>query len=237
VFKPEQPIQRMQHAAAADGIARPHALDDLERVCIVGLFVVVSLAYVYAAFSRSITDYFWMDEVLAVSAAQQPSLAAIWHAIWVGTDFSPPTFHVLLHGLVEIVGGADGRLVWRLPSILAVYGAALCAGRLLLKSGLGRSAALLGFAMVLAFGLFAFAIQVRQYALLAFGLAAALLLWSGLDDPRTNKARACGLWFVLAACLCLHFYGIVEVAAIATAELVYWMSRKRFRTTVWWYWC
>ncbi len=232
MFKPEQPVPK-SFAAAPGAIARKAAFGLSDRAIVIAVFVVVSVVYFYAAISRSVADHLWMDEVLAVSAARQPSLAAIWHAIWNGTDFSPPTYHALLHGLVKTVGGAGGRLVWRVPSIVAVYGAALCTYLLLLKSSLGRSAALLGFAIVPAFGLFAYAVQARQYALLAFGLAAALLLWRGMDDQRGRNARAFGLWFVLAACLCLHFYGIVEVAAIGTAELIYWITRKRFRIAVW----
>jgi hypothetical protein len=174
-----------------------------------------------------------MDEVLAVSAARQPSLSRVWDAIWAGTDFSPPTYHFLLHGFVQAAGAADGHLVWRLPSILAVYGAALCTCLLLLKSQLSRLAAVLAFGIVLAFGLFDYAIQARQYALLTLGLALALLLWSDIDDTHVGKVRAFCLWLVLAACLCLHFYGVIEVAAIGTAELVYWISRKRFRIAVW----
>jgi len=174
-----------------------------------------------------------MDEVLAVSAARQPSLSQVWDAIWAGTDFSPPTYHFLLHGFVQVAGAADGRLVWRVPSILAVYGAALCTYWLLVKSQLSRFAAVLGFGIVLAFGLFDYAIQARQYALLTLGLALALPLWSDIDDTRVGKVRACGLWLVLATCLSLHFYGVIEVAAIGTAELVYWISRRRVRIAVW----
>ena len=150
-----------------------------------------------------------------------------------GTDFSPPTYHFLLHGFVQAAGAADGHLVWRLPSILAVYGAALCTYLLLVKSQLSRLAAVLGFGVVLAFWLFDYAIQARQYALLTLGLALALLLWWDIDDTHVGKVRAFCLWLVLAVCLCLHFYGVIEVAAIGTAELVYWISRRRFRIAVW----
>jgi hypothetical protein len=209
------------------------AAGHIERAAIVGLFVLISIGYIYAATSRSIANHFSMDEVLAVSAARQPSLSQVWGAIWSGTDFSPPTYHFFLRGFVQAVGVADGRFVWRLPSILAVYGAALCTYFLLVKSQLSRSAAVLAFGIVLAFSLFDFAIQARQYGLLALGLALALLLWSGIEEGRASKVRACCLWLVLAACLSLHFYGIVEVAVIGTAELVYWISRRCFRISVW----
>jgi hypothetical protein len=230
------PGQETLEHLAPGGLDLPRdrlALDRLDRATVAGLFVLISVGYFYAAISRSITDHFWMDEVLAVSAARQPTLSGVWEAIWSGTDFSPPTYHFLLHGIVKAFGNADSRLVWRLPSILAVYGAAVCIYLLLIKSQLSRLMAVLGLGIVLAFSLFDYAAQVRQYGLLTFGLAIALLLWSGMEDTRNKKVSAFFLWLVLAACLSLHFYGIIEVAVIATAELIYWISRKRFRIAVW----
>lgn len=203
-----------------------------ERAIVVGLFTLLSAAYLYAAASRSIADHFWMDEVLAVVAARQPTLSGVWHAIWSGTDFSPPTFHYLLHGFVGVFG-TDSRLIWRLPSIAAVFGAGVCAYGLLVRCQVSRPAAVLGFGIVLAFGLFDYAIQVRQYALLSFCLAAALLLWSTMDEARGRPLRAFGLWFVLAASLLLHFYGVIEVAVIGIAELVYLLGRRHLRKAVW----
>jgi hypothetical protein len=216
---------------AAAELRRGASLVQSERGTIIGLFILISAAYAYAAISRSMADHFWMDEVLAVDAAGQPTLAAVRHAIWSGTDFSPPTYHYLLH----IIGGifGDTRLVWRAPSILGVYGAGLCTYMLLIRAKLDRSAAILGFAVVLGFALFDYAIQVRQYGLLAFGLAAALLLWAGMTDGRGIAFRACCLWLVLAACLVLHFYGAIEVAVVALAELIYLIDRKRFRVAIW----
>jgi hypothetical protein len=204
-----------------------------ERPAVTASLILLSGAYFYAAMSRSIADHFWMDEVLAVSAASQSSLSRVWEAIWAGTDFSPPAYHFFLHGFVRIFGADEGRWVWRLPSIFAVYGAAWCTYAFVLKSRVNRLAAVLAFGIVLSFSLFEFAIQVREYALLALGLALALLIWSGMDDASARKIRAVGLWLVLGACLCLHFYGIVVVATIGVAELIYWVSRRRFRTAVW----
>ena len=232
MLRPQEPSQ-IPLAPVIDTSPQREAHDSSEHITLIGSLAVLSIAYLFAATALSTADYFRMDEVLAVSAARQPSLWGVWQAIWTGTDFSPPTFHFLLHGLVQAVGGADGHLVWRLPSILAVYGAAVCTYWLLVKSQVSRSVAMLAFGIVLAFDLFDFAIQVRQYALLALGLAAALLLWSGMDDTRAGKIQACGLWLVLAACLCLHFYGVIAVAVIGTAELVYWISRRRLRIAVW----
>jgi 4-amino-4-deoxy-L-arabinose transferase-like glycosyltransferase len=208
------------------------ALAPSERAIVVGLFTLLSATYLYAAIAQAIADHFWLDEVLAVTAARQPTLSGVWHAIWSGTDFSPPTYHYLLHGLVRIFG-AGGRLIWRLPSIAAIYGAAVCTYLLLVRCQVSRLAAVLGFGIVLSFGLFDYAIQARPYALLSFCLAAALLLWSSMDDARGRALRAFGLWLVLAVALALHFYGVIEVAVIGIAESIYWLGRRRLRKAVW----
>jgi hypothetical protein len=220
-------------AGAIEGAASRGEELDAGRALVIGTFAVVSAAYFYATISRALGDHLWMDEVLAITAARQPTLSGVWQAILSGTDFSPPTYHFLLHGFITALGAEQYRLLWRLPSILALYGAACCIFLLLLGFRLGRAAAVLGFAMVLASGLFEYAIQVRQYALLALGLAAALLIWSGIGETRPAKVRACCLWLVLSACLCLHFYGFVQVAAIGTAELAYAISHRRVRVAVW----
>jgi hypothetical protein len=221
-------------AAGAFGAAlTPRRAINAERALAIAALVVISVAYFYAAISRSISDHFWMDEVLAVSAAGQPSLAGVRHAIWSGTDFSPPAYHYLLHFFVNAVGAPTSRLVWRIPSILAVYGAALCVYAMLARAGLSGISAALGAGIVAAFGLFDFAIQVREYALLAFALAAALLLWLTIESSRGEKAKAFLLWLVLSFCLCLHFYGCIEVAVIGIAELIYAVARRRLRTSVW----
>ena len=225
--------QDERSAGAIGGATVPFRALDAERVVTIGTLAIISAAYFYAAIWRSAADHFWMDEVLAVFAARQPTLSGVWQVIWSGTDFSPPTYHFLLHGFIKAFGDEHSRLLWRIPSVLSVYGAAFCIFLLLSRSRLSHPASVLGFGVVLAFGLFAYAIQVRQYGLLALGLAIALLCWASLDEARSAKARLVCLWSALSICLCLHFYGIVEVTTIATAELAYTISRRRVRIAVW----
>lgn len=227
-------IELAQGQGAADARGLEHsAIAGLARHAVAGLFVLISGAFFYAAISRSAIDHFRMDEVLAVIAARATRLSGVWQAIWSGTDFSPPTYHFFLHGLTHAVGFADSRLLWRLPSILSIYGAAICTYLFLVRARISRPSAVLGFGIVLAFKLFDCAIEVREYAPLIFGFAAALLLWSGMEETSFRKTKAFGLWLILSACLCIHFYGIIEVAAIGTAELVFAIWRRRIRTAVW----
>lgn len=205
----------------------------VEQRLVVGSLILMSSAYFYATISRSIVDHLWMDEIFAVTAARQVSLHQVWNVIWAGTDFSPPTYHFFLHGLAKMVGAGTGRLIWRVPSIAAIYGAAWCTYILVVRSGISRLCAVVAFGLVFSLDLFEFAVEARQYALLALCLSLALLIWSNIEGTRGNRAKAFCLWFVLAVSLCLHFYGLVLIGTIAVAELIYGFSRRRSRVAVW----
>src|SRR3984957_12342092 len=151
-----------------------------ERTALLMSFVLISVAYFYSAIVTAIAKSLWMDEVLAVATARLPTLGDIWSAIWSGAEFSPPTYHVFLHALIGLAGAHDDRLVVRLPSIMAVYVAALCIG-ILVRRRLGSTAPALCLGVILCPGLFDYAVQARQYALLSLGLAAALLIWGGVS--------------------------------------------------------
>jgi hypothetical protein len=204
----------------------------LEQCALVFGFVATSLVYVYAAVSVAARSHLWMDEVLAVLISREPSVPALIADWWHGSDFSPPTYHLLLHALFRAVGQGDDRLVWRLPSIAAIYGAGLCIYAML-SSRVGRLVALFAFATVLSSSLFEFAVQARPYALLALGLAAALLIWSGYDASRRPRLRAGALWLILALCLGLHFYGLTVVSTVGVAELIWAVSRRQIRFPLW----
>ena len=195
------------------------------------VFCLISAAYFYAAIAKSRSTDLWLDEILSVSAARLASPTQIWLAIKNGSDFNPPAYDLLLHFFTRAVG-AHGHLVWRIPSILAVYGAALTTYALVRKH-LTPLVALLAFGLVLDSELFDFADQARQYALLAFGLALALWLWNNFPQTRFPKLQIFALWLTLSVCLCLHFYGVIEVAAIGVAEILWWLSRRQFRPGIW----
>jgi len=185
--------------------------------------------YLASAIHSASQTPFWMDEVLTYIVATQPSMAEVWRAIWTGTDFSPPTFHWLLHGFPGLESHA--LIVARLPGIMGFLAAALCmAGIVRRQTGLPWAS--LAFAITLASPMFAFAIQARQYGLLAFSVALALWLWSGLPaHPRTRPIA--GIWAALALALCLHFYGIVLVGAVVLCEGLWSWRNRAVRRPVW----
>lgn len=189
-------------------------------------FVAISAVYFCVALTRAGHDHLWMDEVLTVIAAHQPGFAGVWHAIWVGTDFSPPLYHFLLHCL------PSSPLAERAVSILALYGAACCIAALVHAERPG-ALSLAAFAATLTSPLFFFAIQVREYAALAFLLALSLLTWSRLADDTPRPARLAGMWLLLALSISLHFYGILSVLVVAVCEGLRSWDRREMRWRVW----
>jgi len=173
-----------------------------------------------------------MDEILAVSAARQSSLAGVWRVLWAGTDLSPPLYHFLLHGLARGTGVWGSALVWRMPSIIGVYAAGLTA-YILVRRYLSPFVALLVCGMVLASNLFNYAIQVREYGLLTFGLAGLLLIWDRFQNASFPALYALALWFVASLCLSLHFYGFVGAAAIGVAECIWLINTRNIRWGIW----
>jgi hypothetical protein len=73
----------------------------------------------------------------------------------------------MLHALWRLHPAGNGLLLFRLPSMLALYGAAVCVF-LLLRRSVSPFAALAGFAITLDSGLFWFAVQARMYAAYGF---------------------------------------------------------------------
>jgi 4-amino-4-deoxy-L-arabinose transferase-like glycosyltransferase len=210
---------------------RRRSAADIGIAALAIMLLAVSAAYFYATIRIAGARHLWMDEVLAVSTARLDTLPEIWAAIWKGAEFSPPTYHLLLHGLMGLLED-EGRLVARLPSILAGFGAAVCCF-LIARRSLSASASFVVFAVVLASGLFEYAVQARQYAVLAFCLALALLIWDRAAEARRPTLHAVALWFVLSVCISFHFYGVVVVGAVGVAELAWFVTRRRFRVRIW----
>lgn len=189
----------------------------------------LTLLYIGCALIRAAQTPLWMDEVLALEVARQAGLAGLWNAIWTGTDFSPPTFHVLLHSLPGLT--AHPRIIARIPSILAALAAAACIHAIARRS-VGREWATLAFAMTLASPLFDFALQARQYALQTFLLAFALWQWSSWPHkPRAGQVVL--LWATLALMLSVHFYGIVLAGAVVLCEALWTWQQRTIRRSAW----
>lgn len=196
-------------------VSAPISRPIVRNAIAIGLFAIVSVQYVIHATTLAARSPFWMDEILAIWTARLPDIPAIWSALARGAEFSPPLYDILLHLLGKI--GVASRLGLRLPSIFAIYVAALAIGALVHRRA-GVPPAALAAGVVLSTGLFGYAIQARPYALVTAVFALALLVY---DRPeRASIRRSVTLGLLLALAIALHFYALLLAATVALIEFV-----------------
>ena len=189
------------------------------------LFVGSSLAFLISAMVISIRVPLWMDEVMASWMSQLP-VKTIWLAISHGTISSPPTYFYLLKAVTSVFGYSD--LALRMPSILAVYGIGLIAF-LLMRRSYSLSTAVLAMTLCFATGLFSYATQVREYALMTLCFALAVFLWYPREGQTIATWRVVLITVLLATGVALHFYGVLLVAAFGLMELLWSWNNRRVR--------
>jgi hypothetical protein len=193
----------------------------------IGLFLACFLA---ASFRVASAKPLWMDEILAVWTARLHPTRMVWSAIYQGSDFSPPIYHVLLHFVISTIGGS--YLLVRLPSILSTLVSGLCVFTLL-RRYLHISAAAFGMAFALMGLLSAYGEQARPYALVTTCFAVAILLWDDLNQKSTSLWRVCLIAALLATAASLHFYAVLLVPSVALMELLWSALNRRIRSAVW----
>ena len=227
----ESQLQDVQALPLGLEVEEKFALAARERSPLVPivLFVALSAAFLVSAMVISAKAPLWMDEVMASWMSQLP-VKTIWQAISHGTISSPPTYFYLLKGVSAIFG--HGYLALRLPSILAVYFIGVLT-YLLMRRRFSRSTAVLAMALCFVTGLFSYATQVREYALMTLCFAMAVYLWYPRDGQTIARWRVALITALLAAGVALHFYGILLVAALALMELLWSYSNRRIRFPLW----
>ena len=194
---------------------------------LLGLFVICFLA---ASVKAAATNPLWMDEVLTVWVVRLKSTGAIWSALYHGSEFASPTYHLLLHYWASVAGYS--YLALRFPSILAILASGLCVFALL-RPHTGTSVAAFGMCISLLGYLSAFAVQVRPYALVVCCFSLAAVLWNGLDDRRPDWFRIILITCLLAFAIALHFYAVLFVPCFALIEVIWAASSRRIRVPVW----
>ena len=199
-------------------------------VSLIILSEVVAATFLLATISKSISDHFWIDEVLAIWTARLHSPADIVSAIWKGAEFSPPSYDVFLHFVLGTFG--PDRLTARLPSIVAVLVAAIVLATVVWRR-LGVTSGALTFGLVLNSFLSDFAIQARPYAMLMAITSLALLTWSSRKLERGSWWQGVALALLLFASVSLHFYAVITIAIFGLMELLWSLAQRRLRPPIW----
>ncbi len=196
------------------------------------LFGMLSVQYFVAATTLARGAPFWMDEVLSVWTARLPDTRAIWSALVHGAEFSPPLYDLLLHALQTI--GVTSALGLRLPSILAIFLAAIAAA-VVVRRRAGVASAALAAGVMLSSGLFGYAVQARPYALVTAVFAWAFVLFDRpaggpnngpADSPAEGPGnvpsarRLAALAVLLVIAIGLHFYALLLAGGLIVLELV-----------------
>jgi len=194
------------------------------------LLVLFAICFLVASMKAAAANPLWMDEVLTVWVVRLKSTGAIWSALYHGSEFASPTYHLLLHYWASVAGYS--YLALRLPSILAILASGICVFALL-RPRAGTSVAAFGMCLSLLGYLSTFAVQIRPYALVVCCFSMAAVLWSGLDDRRPSWWRIMLITGLLAFAIALHFYAVLFVPCFALTELIWAASSRRIRVPVW----
>lgn len=191
------------------------------------LLALACAVYLVRATALAAAAPLWMDEVLAVWTASQPSVGAVWSALVHGAEFSPPAFDLLLHGLRAL--GLTSPLAMRAPSILALAVAAAGVFTIVRRHAAMPIAAV-ACAAVLSGGAFAYAVQARPYACSTAALTWAVVLWERYPPaPKQDRGAAFIIGSLCALAVAFQFYAVIVVGLLALAELVFAASRRKLR--------
>jgi hypothetical protein len=170
----------------------------------------------------------YVDEIYALWVARLPSVSQIVSAIMHGSEFSPPTYHLLLHFYSLLAG--DSSLALRFPSLLAELLVAFFSFSLF-RRYLGMRSAAFACCLILE-AISPFGLQIRPYALVTACFAAVLLLWDGLESHYSRLSITL-IGILLAFAGSLHFYAILFVPCVALIELFRLQSTRQFRWSLW----
>ena len=206
---------------------KPSVSDQRLSVVMTATFL---LCFFFSAVKAAAGLPLWMDEILAVWVIRMPDLTHIYQAIRKGSEFSPPTFHILLHYWATLFGSSD--LTLRMPSILATMVTGLCVF-LYTRRHLGPFPAVFAVCVVLMGMAANYALQVRQYAFIVALFSIVLILWSDLIRTRWYGLRVFSIFALLSLTISLHFYSVLLVVALGCMELLWEVYYRRFRALVW----
>ena len=158
------------------------------------------------------------DEIYTFEVARQPHLTTIWSVLKAGADNHPPLDYWIRHLAMSVFGTSS--LAFRLPSVIAIWIAAILLFLMLCRRGPPVYGASLVLLMMLSCGQVV-AVNDRGYAVLLACFAAALYAWDGLD---ANDSGSVWLWSIFAlsltAAVYTHYYGVLFFVAFGLTATV-----------------
>lgn len=170
----------------------------------------------------------WYDELLTLRIAELPNVSAILAAL-PNFHADPPTYSLVTHFCVAVFGPTPFSI--RLPSVIGNW-VGMLALYLLLSNYIGRICAGIGAMFVQLTFAAPYTYEGRPYAVL-FG-ASALTLFCWQRAARRKTAPAYALFALSAfAVICMHYYGVLVIAAFAAAEIVSAVWDRRIRWPMW----
>lgn len=185
----------------------------LALVCL-GVF---SVAYFVWAVRESQHGPLDTDEVFVIWIERYFSFGRIMDALKLGLDTQPPAYYWLLKGFCRIFGTT--ALAIRLPSLIAFY--AFCVSVfLVVRKRVGLILAVFAMLFCTIAGDPTFMVRGRPYALVMACFGLACFLWVDFPQSRHQLARALLTAAVVAFMVGMHFLSVIEIAALALAELL-----------------
>jgi hypothetical protein len=169
----------------------------------------------------------WLDELMTLTTASQPTAHGVWTVMSRGFDIQPPAFYFLERVMLKLV--ANTALALRLPSILAFACIVICTF-VFAKKRNGELIACLCAVVLLCTSLFhTYLTEARPYNLALACIAFALVCYQRLPSlPWTAMLAAS-----LALAESFHYYGVFAMIPFGLAEMVFTFKARRIRWLVW----
>lgn len=182
-----------------------------------------ALATLATGLYRIGTPVLWHDELATLSVARRPTGALL--GMLQNVDAVHGAYYLTLHYWIGIFGESPAML--RLPTVLAMAGAAACVALTGRRMFGGRAGLTAGLVFALMPAVTRYAQEARSYAFVVLVAAAAmLLLLRALERPGSPVRWLCYAVSVAAAGY-LHLVSLVFLSAHAFGVAVYWS--KEFR--------
>jgi hypothetical protein len=169
----------------------------------------------------------WFDELLTLAIASQPNLHDMWTALARGFDAQTPLFDLLERTCLALP--VSKEIALRLPSILS-FPLLLISVFVFVRRRAGELIACLSALVVLSTSLFhMYLIEARGYMLMNACIAFALVCYQRLPSRRWAALLGVSLFVAQS----LHYYSVFAMIPFGLAEVVFFLSTRKFRWPVW----